>query len=88
MITKFDLSGNGVDYTSTSITATFPAGINSTTVNIPVIRDNIVERNETIQLEIYLPVPAKYAVETGNPSKATAIITDSSSTYVIFVLWH
>ena len=68
-----------MDYISTSITATFLTGINSTTVNIPVTRDNVVERNETIQLEIYVPVPTKYAVETGNPSKAIAIITDSSS---------
>ena len=68
-----------MDYTSTPINATFPAGINSTTVNVPVISDNIVEINETLQLEIYLPVPAKYAVELGNPSKAFAVITDSSS---------
>ena len=68
-----------MDYTSTSITATFPAGINHTTVNIPVTSDNIVERNETLQLEIIVPVPAKYAIETGNPSKAFAVITDSSS---------
>ena len=68
-----------MDHNSTSVSATFPAGINSTTVNIPVISDNIVEKNETLQLEIYVPVPAKYAVKTGKPSKAIAIITDSSS---------
>ena len=68
-----------MDYTSTPINATFPAGINSTTVNVPVTSDNIVEITETFQLEIYLPVPAKYAVELGNPSKALVAITDSSS---------
>ena len=86
MTTEFvyvNLPGNGVDYTSTFITATFPAGINSTTVNVPVTRDNIVERNETLQLEIDVPVPAKYAVETGNRSKAVAIITDNSSMYCL-----
>ena len=68
-----------MDYSSTSVSATFPAGVNSTTVNVPVISDNIVERNETLQLEVYVPVPAKYAIKTGKPSKAIAVITDSSS---------
>lgn len=68
-----------MDYSSTSVTATFPAGINSTTVNIPVISDNIIEKNETLQLEIYVQVPAKYAVKTRKPNKAIAVITDSSS---------
>lgn len=69
-----------MDYTSTPITATFPAGVNSTTINIPVISDNIVEENETLQLKIFVPVPTKYAVESGN--SALIIITDNSSTYV------
>ena len=68
-----------MDYISTPITATFPAGVNSTTVVVPVIIDNVVEENETLQLEIFLPAPVKFAVELGNPTKATAIITDSSS---------
>lgn len=68
-----------MDYNSTSVTATFPAGVNSTTVNIPVTNDNIVEKNETLQLEIYVPVPAKYSVKSGYPSKAFAVITDNSS---------
>ena len=71
-----------MDYTSTPINATFPAGVNNTTVDIPVTVDNIVEENETFQVEIFIPVPAKYAVEPGNPSKASVTITDSSSMYV------
>ena len=70
-----------MDYTSTPITATFPAGVNSTTINVPVTKDNIVEENETFELEIFIPVPTKYAVESGNPSRASAMIIDSSSTY-------
>ena len=68
-----------MDYNSTYITATFPAGINSTSVDVPVISDDIVERNETFQLDINIPAPAKYAVEVGYPSRAIAIITDASS---------
>ena len=78
--------GNGVDYISTPITATFPAGVNSTTVDVPVIIDNVVEENETLQLEIFLPAPVKFAVQLGNPAKAIAIITDSSSMYVILTV--
>jgi len=74
-----DQSGNGVDYISTPITATFAVGASSTTINVPLTSDKIVEGNETFQLEIFLPVPAKYAVELGNPSNAFAVITDSSS---------
>ena len=68
-----------MDYTFTPINVTFPAGVNSTTINIPVNSDNIVEENEILQIEIFVPVPTKYAVVSGNPSKASVIIIDSSS---------
>ena len=38
-----------------------------------------MEENETFQLEIFVPVPAKYAAEPGNPSKTSVIIADNSS---------
>ena len=38
-----------------------------------------MEENETFQLEIFVPVPAKYAAEPGNPSKISVIIADNSS---------
>ena len=51
-LVSVDWSGNGVDYTSTPITATFTAGTASTTVNIPVKSDDIVEGTEMFNLII------------------------------------
>ena len=47
-----------------------------------------MEENETFQLEIFVPVAAKYAVEPGNPSKTSVIIVDSSSKYVHMYLMY
>ena len=77
-----------MDYTSTPITATFTAGTTSTRIDIPVTMDDIVERTETFQLQLSLPLSMKYAVKLTHPNRVTAVIIDSSSMYVYSMVSH
>ena len=71
--------GNGVDYVSTPITATFPAGTNSTTINVPVIKDVISEDDlETFDLIFIIPSSLK-SVFTGSIDRAVGNIIDNTS---------
>ena len=67
-----------MDYTSTPITATFTAGTNSTTINVPVTSDNITEIPETFDLHFTIP-PSLSRVAPGDINISIANITDSTS---------
>ena len=49
-----DWTGNGIDYISAPINVTFTAGTNSTTIHIPITKDNVTEEKETFDLSIAL----------------------------------
>ena len=68
-----------MDYDSTTITATFTAGSTSTTVNVPVIMDNIAERPEEFDLTLTIPSSLTGQVISGNIINAVGIITDNTS---------
>ena len=68
----------GVDYDNTTLTATFTNGSNITTVEIPIINDTIVEKNEVFNVTINLPKTTGVRVMVGDRSTATAVIIDSS----------
>ena len=68
-----------MDYTSTPITATFTAGTNSTTINISVKKDNIVEESETFNLSLTISTSLNDRVTLGDISTATVTITDDTS---------
>ena len=57
------------------------AGTSSSTVNIAVANDNIVEGNETFTMNLNVPVYP--GIAAGSVTMATAIIIDTSSK-----LWH
>ena len=68
-----------MDYNSTPITATFAAGTNSTTINVPVIKDIISEDDvETFDLILTIPSSLK-SVFSGSISKAFGNIIDNTS---------
>jgi len=67
-----------VDYTSTPITATFTAGTTSTTVNVPVTMDTIIEPDETFDLSFTIPVFLRGDVVPGSITTATGTIDDDS----------
>ena len=66
-----------MDYTSTPITATFTAGTNSTTISIPVNKDDIVEGTEMFNLHINMPL-LNSDVILGTQSTAVVYIYDST----------
>ena len=69
--------GNKIDFNSTTQNVMITAGTNSSTVNIAVINDNIVEGDETFT--IILNVPVSPGILAGDITMATAIIIDTSS---------
>ena len=74
-----ELSGNGMDYDSNPIIASFNAGANITTINIPVINDNITEETETFDLSLTIPLSLSGLIMLGSISKATGSIIDDTS---------
>ena len=74
-----ELSGNGIDYDSNPIIASFNAGANITTINIPVINDNITEETETFDLTLTIPLSLSGQVVLGNISRAIGKIIDDAS---------
>ena len=72
-------SGNGVDYTSAPITATFSAGSTSTTIDIPVSIDDTLEEREIFNLNFSISSSSSGQVIPGNITTATGIIIDDTS---------
>ena len=68
-----------MDYTSTPITATFPAGDDITTISVPVTMDNIVEQSETFDLSFMIPQAIRGDVVPGTITTAVGNIADVSS---------
>ena len=72
-------SGNEVDYTSAPITATFSVGSTSTTIDVPVSKDDIVEERETFNLNFSIPSLFNDQIILGNITTATGFIVDDTS---------
>ena len=67
-----------MDYDSTPITATISAGTASTTVNVPLINDSIVEGPETFNLSITISPSLSGQVELGTIIEAIGNIIDDT----------
>ena len=76
------LTGNGVDYISTPITATFAASTTRTTINVPVTKDNIAEESETFDLTLTIPPSLSGQVIPVQITKAVGVISDDTSKIV------
>ena len=74
--------GNGSDYTSAPIIATFAANTISTTINVPVTIDAIAEESETFDLTFIIPSSLSGQVIPGKITKAIGVITDDTSKMV------
>ena len=66
-----------MDYAPDPITAIFVAGTNSTTINVPVIMDDIVEGTEMFNLNIISP-PSDSDIILDRQTTATVNIYDST----------
>ena len=73
------LIGNGVDYVSTPIIATIAANTTSTTINVPVTKDNIAEESETFDLTFIIPPSLRSQVIPKRITKAVGVIIDNTS---------
>ena len=68
-----------MDYTSNPITATFPAGTTTTTINVTVTRDSIAEQLETFNLSFTIPSSLSGSVVPGSITSAVGSIGDDTS---------
>ena len=75
----------GVDFDSIPLTGSIPAGENSTTVVVPIMQDNIIERDEMFFLELQLPT-AIPGITLGSANMTTGTITDSTGIISIFMI--
>ena len=69
--------GNNVDFSSVTQNAIITAGTNTSTVNIPIENDDIVEGDETFTMNLNVPVSP--GIIAGTITMATATIIDTSS---------
>ena len=73
------IAGNNIDFNSAMQTVTITSGSNSSTINIAVINDNIVEGDETFTMKLNVPASLGPGITAGGISMATANIIDTSS---------
>ena len=68
-----------MDYNSAPINATFPIGAISSTINVPVTLDNILEQWETFELTFTIPTSIQDVVIEGRQTTAIGVIIDTTS---------
>ena len=72
-------AGGNVDFNSTMQTVTITSGSNSSTINIAVMNDNIVEGDETFTMKLNVSASLGPVIVPGTITMATANIIDTSS---------
>ena len=81
-----DYAGGGEDYDSGPYSVKFNAGMTEVTLNVSIVDDDILERNETFRNETFnltvnvSSLPNKVSV--GDHGQATVTIMDNDSKYV------
>ena len=73
----------GVDFNTTTLTATFGSGMTTSSVRVKVINDMIVEGSEEFDLKLDVPSSLSPAIIAGGRDTAVGVITDYSGMYVI-----
>ena len=73
----YSIGGN--DFNSSTQTATIIAGKNSTTVNITIMNDTIIEGNESFNMSLNVPSSVGPGIKLGDRSKAIGVIIDTTS---------
>ena len=69
----------GVDFITTTLTATFASGMTMSNVSVPVIVDSIVEKSEEFDLALNVPSSLSPAITAGSRDSAEGVIIDSTS---------
>ena len=76
----------GVDFNTTTLTATFDAGVSIISVRVQVINDSIAEGAEVFNLALDVPSSLGPAITAGDRKTAVGAITDSTGKYVQYIL--
>ena len=70
----------GVDFDTTTLTATFDSGMTMSSVSVPVIDDMIAEgENETFDLMLIVPSSLGPAIIASDRNKVVGVIIDTTS---------
>ena len=70
----------GVDFDTTTLTATFDSWMTMSSVSVPVIDDMLAEgQNETLNLMLIVPSSHGPAITAGGRNRATGVIIDTTS---------
>ena len=75
-----------MDYISASVNAIFAVGSANTTINIPVIEDDILEPPETFNLNFSIPSLLRNRIHTGSPNTASGSIEDSTGKTIVYLI--
>ena len=77
-----DYAGGGEDYDSGPYSVKFNAGMTEVTLNVSIVDDDILERNEKFILAVNVSsLPNKVSV--GDHGRATATIVDNDGKYTV-----
>ena len=79
MYNKVLFTGHNVDFNSEIRTVRIASGTNSSTFNITVINDNIIEGDEMFTMNLSIPATLNPGVTNDRITVATATIIDTSS---------
>jgi len=74
-----------MDFNSALINAIFNVGTTSTTINVPVTKDNIVEKSETFNLNFNIPSSLSGQVTPGTITKSLGNIIDNTGKIKLLV---
>ena len=80
-IHTYAISGNNIDFDSTTLNVTIVAGTNISTVNITLKSDDIVEGDEMFNITLSVPSSLDSRITTGTITSATVIIVDTTGEY-------
>ena len=67
----------GIDFIASTLTAIFASGMKMSIVSVPVIVDNVFERQEKFNLKLNVPSSLGPAIVAGGRNRAKGVITDS-----------
>ena len=69
----------GVDFNTDTLTATFASGMTMSSVQVPMMADDIAEGSEEFDLVLSVSPSLGPAITAGGIQRAVGVITDSTS---------
>src|SRR5438093_631529 len=81
-VTSAGTAATSVDFTFTNVDFTIPQGQTSTTVNVPIIGDFLIESTETFSASLFSVVGADTSAAVGGRTAATGTILDDDTRFI------